>query len=99
MCDDVLVFPNQPLARDLEITGPIVVHLFAATDGPDTDFTATLIDVFSGGTACGISAMAASAAATGRATARPSSSHPGRTRSSSLRSGKRAAQERQTILG
>ena len=51
MRDDVLVFTSPPLARDLEITGPIVVHLFAATDGPDTDFTAKLIDVFPDGTA------------------------------------------------
>ena len=37
--------------QDLEVTGPIVVHLFAATDGPDTDFTAKLVDVFPDGTA------------------------------------------------
>jgi uncharacterized protein len=49
--DDVLIYTSQPLARDLEITGPIVVHLFAATDGPDTDFTAKLIDVFPDGRA------------------------------------------------
>jgi hypothetical protein len=51
MRDDVLVFTTQPLDHDLEISGPIVVHLFAATDGRDTDFTAKLIDVFPDGTA------------------------------------------------
>ena len=51
MRDDVLVFTSQPLDHDLEISGPIVVHLFAATDGRDTDFTAKLIDVFPDGTA------------------------------------------------
>src|SRR5690606_11407828 len=29
----------------------IVCHLYAATDGPDTDFTAKLVDVFPDGTA------------------------------------------------
>ena len=33
------------------MTGPVVVHLFAATDGRDTDFTAKLVDVFPDGTA------------------------------------------------
>lgn len=49
--DDVLVYTSAPLADDLEATGPVVVHLFAATDGLDTDFTAKLIDVFPDGTA------------------------------------------------
>jgi uncharacterized protein len=49
--DDVLVYTTPPLERDVEVTGPIVVHLFAATDGPDTDFTAKLVDVFPDGTA------------------------------------------------
>lgn len=51
MRDDVLVFTSAPLERDLEVTGPILMHLFAATDGLDTDFTAKLIDVFPDGTA------------------------------------------------
>jgi len=49
--NDVLVYTSPPLDQDVEVTGPIVVHLFAATDGPDTDFTAKLIDVFPDGTA------------------------------------------------
>ena len=49
--DDVLVYTTAPLTEDVEVTGPIVVHLFAATDGPDTDFTAKLVDVFPDGTA------------------------------------------------
>jgi hypothetical protein len=51
MRDDVLVYTGAPLAHDVEVTGPIVVHLFAATDGYDTDFTAKLVDVFPDGTA------------------------------------------------
>jgi putative CocE/NonD family hydrolase len=42
---DVLVFTSEPLSRPLEVTGPIVVELWAASSAPDTDFTAKLIDV------------------------------------------------------
>ena len=47
--DDVLVYTSAPLEQDLEVTGPIVVHLCASTDGPDTDFTAKLFDVYPDG--------------------------------------------------
>ncbi len=43
---DVLVFQTPPLDRDVEVTGPIVAHLWIASDCPDTDFTAKLIDVY-----------------------------------------------------
>ena len=43
---DVLVFATPPLDRDLEVTGPITVRLWIASDAPDTDFTAKLIDVY-----------------------------------------------------
>jgi putative CocE/NonD family hydrolase len=42
---DVLVFETEPLAQDVEVTGPIVAHLHIASDQPDTDFTLKLIDV------------------------------------------------------
>ncbi len=42
---DVLVFQTPPLAAPLRIVGPVVAELFVATDAPDTDFTAKLIDV------------------------------------------------------
>lgn len=42
---DVLVFQTPPLERDLEVTGPIDVKLWASSSAPDTDFTAKLIDV------------------------------------------------------
>jgi len=42
---DVLVYTSEPLDRDLEITGPIKVHIFASTSAVDTDFTAKLVDV------------------------------------------------------
>jgi len=40
--EDTLDYTSPPLAAPLEITGPIVAKLWVATDGPDTDFTATL---------------------------------------------------------
>jgi putative CocE/NonD family hydrolase len=43
---DVLVFQTEPLAEPLQVIGPLVVTLWAASDGPDTDFTAKLIDVW-----------------------------------------------------
>ena len=42
---DVLVYTSPPLERDLELTGPIAVHLFAGSTAVDTDFTAKLVDV------------------------------------------------------
>ena len=42
---DVLCYTSPPLEENLEVTGPIKVVLHAATDGPDTDWTAKLVDV------------------------------------------------------
>ena len=44
--NDILVFQTAPLAEDLEVTGEIVVKLYASSSAPDTDFTAKLIDVY-----------------------------------------------------
>jgi len=46
---DVLVYTTRPLRRDLEVTGPVQVVLWAATTARDTDFTAKLVDVFPDG--------------------------------------------------
>jgi putative CocE/NonD family hydrolase len=43
---DVLVFQSEPLAEDMEVTGPVVVTLWASSSAPDTDFTAKLVDVY-----------------------------------------------------
>jgi putative CocE/NonD family hydrolase len=48
---DVLVYTSEPLSRELEITGPVKVALYASSDAPDTDFVAKLIDVFPDGRA------------------------------------------------
>ena len=45
MRGDVLCYTSAPLERDLEITGPIKLVLYAATDGLDTDWTGKLVDV------------------------------------------------------
>jgi putative CocE/NonD family hydrolase len=42
---DVLVYTTLILEHDVEVTGPLKVHLWAATNAPDTDFTAKLVDV------------------------------------------------------
>ena len=44
-CSDILVFQTPPLAEDMEVTGPIEMHLWASSSVVDTDFTAELIDV------------------------------------------------------
>ena len=42
---DVLVYTTPPLARPLEVTGPLQVNLWVSSTAPDTDFTAKLVDV------------------------------------------------------
>ena len=42
---DVLVYTSDPVEEDLEVTGPVVVRLYASTTARDTDFTAKLVDV------------------------------------------------------
>lgn len=43
---DVLVFQSEPLPEDMEVTGRLIVSLWASSDSVDTDFTAKLIDVY-----------------------------------------------------
>jgi hypothetical protein len=40
------VFRTPPLANDVEVTGRLIVKLWASSNSPDTDFTAKLIDVY-----------------------------------------------------
>lgn len=49
--EDVLVYTTEPLAEDLEVTGPVKMKLYAASSASDTDFTATLTDVHPDGVA------------------------------------------------
>ena len=43
--DDVLVYTSEKLPEDLEVTGPVIAKIFAASTAPDTDFVARLCDV------------------------------------------------------
>ncbi|HVB24966.1 MAG TPA: CocE/NonD family hydrolase [Ktedonobacteraceae bacterium] len=47
--EDVLVYSTPALEQDMEVTGPITVHLWAASSAPDTDFVARLVDVHPNG--------------------------------------------------
>src|SRR5206468_9368943 len=42
---DVLVYTTAPLEEDVEVTGNVILNLFASTDRTDTDFTGKLVDV------------------------------------------------------
>ncbi len=46
---DVLVYTTPPLEKDVEVTGPITVRLWAISSTPDTDFVARLVDVHPNG--------------------------------------------------
>jgi len=44
--NDVLMFQTPPLDTPIEVTGRLIVKLWASSSAPDTDFTAKLIDVY-----------------------------------------------------
>src|SRR5690606_35515144 len=44
-----LRFETKPLEQDVVIAGPVTMDLWAATDGPDTDFMVKLVDVYPAG--------------------------------------------------
>jgi putative CocE/NonD family hydrolase len=46
---DVLVYSTPVLERDVEVTGPVTVELWACSSAPDTDFVARLVDVYPDG--------------------------------------------------
>ena len=48
---DVLCYTTGQLREDLEVSGPIKLHLFASTSAKDTDFVAKLVDVYPDGAA------------------------------------------------
>ena len=48
---DVLCYTSEPLAAPLEVTGPVSVTLWAATNAVDTDWVARLVDVHPDGRA------------------------------------------------
>jgi len=46
---DLLTFTTAPLAKAMEITGPMTATLFAASDARDTDWNVMLLDVYPDG--------------------------------------------------
>jgi putative CocE/NonD family hydrolase len=46
---DYLRFETKALEKDVVIAGPVAMDLWAATDGPDTDFMVKLVDVYPDG--------------------------------------------------
>ena len=52
---DVLVYSTEPLANDLEVTGPLTATLRVQTTAANTDFTAKLVDVCPSGKAYNVS--------------------------------------------
>jgi uncharacterized protein len=51
---DILVYQTPPLENPLRVIGRVSVRLWVASDAPDTDFTAKLIDVRADGSAVNI---------------------------------------------
>jgi len=47
--EDVLVYTTPVLEQDVEVTGPITLHLWATSSAPDTDFVARLVDIHANG--------------------------------------------------
>ena len=46
---DVLVYTTEAFTKDMEVTGPVSLELYASTSAVDTDFTAKLADVWPNG--------------------------------------------------
>lgn len=49
--EDVLVYTSPVLEEPVEVTGPVILNLYASSTAPDTDFTAKLVDVHPDGKA------------------------------------------------
>ena len=46
---DILVYETDPVEEPIEVTGPVTVHLWAASSARDTDFVVKLMDVWPDG--------------------------------------------------
>ncbi len=51
MRNDILCYTTPELKEDVEVTGPLEIHVFAATSARDTDFAAKVVDVYPDGRA------------------------------------------------
>ncbi len=52
--NDILVYTSDFLEQEVEVTGPVKVVLYAASDAKDTDFVAKLVDVYPDGRAVNV---------------------------------------------
>jgi putative CocE/NonD family hydrolase len=52
--DDVLIFTSEPLDTDLDVTGPVELTVWVASDAPTADWTARLCEVDSTGRSTGL---------------------------------------------
>jgi putative CocE/NonD family hydrolase len=48
---DILVYTSEPLKEAMEVSGPVELTLYVASDAKDTDFTVKLLDVYPDGRA------------------------------------------------
>ena len=44
--EDILIFETEPLARDIEVVGPVEATIWVSSSAPDTDLTIKLVDVY-----------------------------------------------------
>ena len=51
MRNDILVYTTAPLAKTIELAGPVKVSLYLSSDRKDTDLTIKLLDVYPDGRA------------------------------------------------
>jgi uncharacterized protein len=75
---DVLVYTTPPLDRDLEVTGPVTLDLFAKSSAVDTDFTGKLVDVWPTGFAQNLTEGILRASFRASTTGEPSAITPGK---------------------
>ena len=61
---DLLVYTSEPLMEDMEVTGPVTVHLWVASTAVDTDFMVMLLDVHPDGKAYNVMPIEAGVART-----------------------------------
>jgi putative CocE/NonD family hydrolase len=47
--EDVMVYSTETFEKDMEVTGPVTLDLYAKSSAVDTDFTAKLVDVWPNG--------------------------------------------------
>lgn len=47
--EDVLTYQTEPLTEAMDVSGTVRARLWVTSDGPDTDFTARLVDVYPDG--------------------------------------------------